>query len=291
MKEEVVLFGKTGSLVGIITDPPEVERGKNRPAVILLNAGVIHRVGPNRLYVKMARNLAAMGFVVLRFDFSGIGDSKVRDDNLPFQKSVITEAQEAINYLNAARGTERFVLGGICSGARISFQIACRDPRVVAAVLINTGTYQYNTSKALKSFIKNRKNTRYYWKIALFNSESWLKAIQGKVNYQGILRAVGFQLKSLFDRKKKGMSEGNNVIAEFRLLIERGVRLLLVYSEGDPGLDFFQMILGDEIHELTSNGRLKVEIIKRVDHTFTPLSSQENLLEAVGNWAYETAQS
>ena len=103
------------------------------------------------------------------------------------------------------------------------------------------------------------------------------------------LPRCGFQLKSLFDRKKKGMSEGNNVIAEFRLLIERGVRLLLVYSEGDPGLDFFQMILGDEIHELTSNGRLKVEIIKRVDHTFTPLSSQENLLEAVGNWARATA--
>ena len=74
-------------------------------------------------------------------------------------------------------------------------------------------------------------------------------------------------------------------------MIERGVRLLLVYSEGDPGLDFFQMILGDEIHELTSNGKLKVEIIERVDHTFTPLSSQEHLLEAVGNWARATAQN
>jgi alpha/beta superfamily hydrolase len=69
-----VLFGRTRSLVGIITDPPEAERDPQRPAIVCLNAGIIHRVGPHRLYVKMARTLAAMGFVVLRFDFSGIGD-------------------------------------------------------------------------------------------------------------------------------------------------------------------------------------------------------------------------
>lgn len=290
MKEEVVLFGKTKSLVGIITDPPEAERGKNFPGVILLNAGVIHRVGPNRLYVKMARNLAAMGFVVLRFDFSGIGDSKARADNLPFQKSVVTETREAINCLNTVRGIEQFVLSGICSGARISFQIACCDSRVIGMALINAQTYQYGASDALKSYIIKRKDTRYYWKIALFNPNSWLKAIQGKVDYQAIMRAIGFQLKSLFDRKKKVWSERNKVVADFRLLTERGVRLLLVYSEGDPGLDYFQMILGDEIHDLDSNGKLNVEIMQRVDHTLTSLSSQEHLLEVVGNWAHATAQ-
>ncbi len=290
MKEEVVLFGKTKALVGIITDPPEAKTRKNFPAVILLNAGVLHRVGPNRFYVKMARKLAAMGFVVLRFDFSGIGDSKIRADNLPLNKSVVSETQEAINWLNAARGIERFILGGICSGARISFQIACYDLRVVGAVLVNAPSYQHGASEALRSYIIKRKDTRYYWKIALINPKSWLKAIQGKVDYHAIVRSIAFQLKSLFDRKKKVWSERNKVVADFRLLTERGVRLLLVYSEGDPGLDFFQMILGDEIHDLNSNGKLNVEIMERVDHTVTPLSRQEHLLELVGNWAYETAQ-
>jgi len=83
MREEAVLFGKTRSLVGIITDPHTVVNAHNHPAIVLLNAGVLHRVGPNRLYVKIARKLASAGFVVLRFDLSGIGDSKARRDNLP----------------------------------------------------------------------------------------------------------------------------------------------------------------------------------------------------------------
>ena len=73
--EEPVLLGKSGSLAGIITDPPAHAREASRPAVILLNAGLVHRVGPGRLYVRLSRRLAAHGFVVVRFDLSGIGDS------------------------------------------------------------------------------------------------------------------------------------------------------------------------------------------------------------------------
>ena len=62
MKEEAQLFGKTNSLVGIITDPEPTEQGENRPGILLLNAGKVHRAGPNRLYVKMARQFAEMGF-------------------------------------------------------------------------------------------------------------------------------------------------------------------------------------------------------------------------------------
>ncbi len=76
MKEEALRFGPNGSLIGIVTDPSEEERGKNLPAFLLLNAGHLHRVGPNRHYVSIARKLSAMGFTVLRFDFSGIGDSE-----------------------------------------------------------------------------------------------------------------------------------------------------------------------------------------------------------------------
>jgi hypothetical protein len=72
MNEEAVLIG--GSLVGILSRPP-AGVDPAMPGVLLLNAGRIHRVGPNRLYVAIARRLAAMGFAVCRFDLSGIGDS------------------------------------------------------------------------------------------------------------------------------------------------------------------------------------------------------------------------
>lgn len=282
MREEALLFGKERSLVGIITDPREPGRDNTLPAIILLNAGIVHRVGPNRLYVKMARDLAAMGFVVLRFDFSGIGDSKVREDTLPFEKSAVSETQEAMNCLSAARDIEQFVLIGLCSGAVISLQTACFDQRAVGAVLINARFYH---DDELRSYIRNRRAARYYWNRALFDPKSWLRAIKGKTDYRNIIRVVGLQLRSLLAGKSKVSSQVNNLAADFRSLIERGVRLLLVYNEWDRGLDYLHMILGDEIHELTSSEKLRVEIIQPADHTFTPLRSQDHLLKVVRNWA------
>ena len=89
MREQAVLFGKTRSLAGVVTDPPKSTEDRKRPAIVLLNSGLVHKVGPNRLNVKLARMLATMGFPVLRFDLSGIGDSKYREDNLPVEKSAV----------------------------------------------------------------------------------------------------------------------------------------------------------------------------------------------------------
>lgn len=69
------LFGKTGSRVGVITDPPDTARNPQLPALLCVKAGSIPRVGPNRLSVKPAGTLAAMGLVVFRFDFSGVVES------------------------------------------------------------------------------------------------------------------------------------------------------------------------------------------------------------------------
>ena len=63
--EMVVRFGDAESLVGIVTLP---SAPTNSTAVVLLNAGVIHRVGPHRMNVQLARRLAARGFTALRFD-------------------------------------------------------------------------------------------------------------------------------------------------------------------------------------------------------------------------------
>ena len=66
MKEYAVLLGKDRSLVGILTEngDTDISEQKDLTGVLLLNAGLIHHIGPNRIYVKMARMLASMGFVV-----------------------------------------------------------------------------------------------------------------------------------------------------------------------------------------------------------------------------------
>jgi pimeloyl-ACP methyl ester carboxylesterase len=290
MKEGALLFGKTKSLVGIITYPLESLATVNVPAVVILNAGIIHRVGPNRLHVKMARTLAAMGFVVLRCDFSGIGDSGVRQDALPFKKSAVEEAQEAMDCLHEATGIEKFVLMGMCSGATISFRTACSDRRVVGAVLINARGHIHGVNDKLDSYLRNRTLTRHYWRIILFSSfraKNWLKAVTGKVELWGIISKMmmGFEIGSLFGENKKVSSQATHVSAKLRSLSERGVRLLHIYSEGDEGLDYLHVILGGQLQEWRSDGRLDMEVIQGANHTFTLLWSQDHLVKVVQDWA------
>ena len=277
MKEEALLFGKTRSLVGIITDPQAAKRSQNLPGVIFLNAGIIHRVGFNRIYVKMARDLAAMGFVGFRFDFSGIGDSSVRGDNLSVEKRWVSETQEAMNCLSAARGIARFVLIGSCSGAYASLKTAYCDPRVMGTVLINL-----QGEKAL---------ARYYWRLTLSNPKIWLRTISGKARYRGFMRMVNNQLRSLFSRKREDASTADTIASDLRLLAKRGINVLLVHCEWDQGLDYFRAALGDDIHELSASGKLCIETIPGMSHEFHLLWGQEHLLQTVHTWALQSVDA
>ena len=275
MREEAVLFGKTRSLVGIITDPHPVVNAHNHPAIVLLNAGVLHRVGPNRLYVKIARTLASAGFVVLRFDLSGIGDSKARRDNLPlsFDKSAVSDAQEAMDFLTTARGVQRFVLMGLCSGADNAFRVACVDSRVVGAVLINF--YAVGTTEYLFHSHSRR----------LLNYRSWWRLITGKSEIWSILRSkIAKQTRQL--NKDLVVPSMEKVIADLRSLVNRGVDLCFIYSASGPALYNYRSRFENEVRSLRSHGKLRVEFFSESDHALTLLSDQESVVKVIHDWAH-----
>lgn len=280
MKEEAVLFGKTRSLVGVLTDPPIYNGNGLSPAVILLNPGIVHRVGPGRVYVKMARALAAIGFEVLRFDFSGIGDSGVRRDHLPFEKSAVQEAQDAMDWLSAARGTRHFILLGGCSGAQVALQTACSDPRVVGAVLLNFVLAETSESNADPDRT-SRTAGFYYWNFALFDPKSWGKLLTGRANYRNLIRVLGAQARSKLTSAGKTSHESAQFQAQLRLLAGRSVQLTFVCSQGDPCVHDLQEAGGNELKRLCAMGGMTLKIIPRSDHTFSSLSDHERLLQVI----------
>lgn len=282
MREETLLFGNPASLVGIITEPPQGVRSHNLPALILLNAGIVHRVGPNRLYVKLARRLAGMGFVVLRFDFSGIGDSASREDGLPFEKSSVRETQEAMDALSAAKGAKQFILLGLCSGAVASFQTAWHDPRVLGIVLMNAQDYFHDE---LMSYVSDRRIAQAYWG-KVFNPKSWVKVLTGKTHYHGILRTIRFQLGRMIGLQRRALSEANHIRQKLCILAERSVHILLIYSDSGQDIDYRRVVLGDQSGWMGSYGNLKIEIIPGADHIFNSLSSQEHLFKVIQEWVH-----
>ena len=194
IQEEAVVFGVHSPLSGVTTSPPELDTDSNCPAVILLNAGTTHRVGPNRLYVRLARHLARTGLVVLRFDLSGIGDSPVRRDDVPYPESVLLETREAMDFLAQRHGIREFVLSGICSGGATAFVVARRDPRVVGALMINAQGHLHADHPEWTEAIRRRALRRHSWRIALFSTfrgRNWQKLFAGQL---GLERVVSMTL-------------------------------------------------------------------------------------------------
>ena len=286
MKEHAFLFGDGGGLVGVLTDPPGLvpSRGAGGPlGAILLNAGVIHRVGPSRLYVHLARDLATLGCVAARFDHSGIGDSPVRRDGASFEESSLVEAREAMDALQESRGVERFILIGLCSGAVTAFDTAGVDDRVVGVVLINP--QGFDQSPEWNSYIVNRGDARRYWTRSLFSATSWWNAITGRVDYKRLVGVLWRQASGPGSARSVVSSVVTRVGADLEKLMRREVRTLLVCSEGDDGIEYMNVILQKDVRTLPPAAELTVEILPGADHSLTLLDSQRRVVDVVRAWA------
>ena len=96
MDEVVALDGGRG--FGLLTRSKGAPKGR---AVVLFNAGLIHRMGPFRLHVHLARRLAEQGLDVFRFDMPRIGDAPAGTH--PDAESVVREALDAVQASTGAR--------------------------------------------------------------------------------------------------------------------------------------------------------------------------------------------
>jgi pimeloyl-ACP methyl ester carboxylesterase len=103
---------------------------------VFFNAGFLHRVGPHRLHVHLARDLSRMGFSSLRVDLAGTGDSPPRP-GLTNQQSVAADYDEILRVLESRLARVPLILGGLCAGADNAIRLAPKDSRVVGLVLLD----------------------------------------------------------------------------------------------------------------------------------------------------------
>ncbi|NDK38758.1 alpha/beta hydrolase [Pseudoxanthomonas gei] len=135
-RETAHLFG--AGLVGIL----HAAAGPAHPdvAVILLNAGMVHRIGPHRGSVELARAVAGAGYPVFRYDQSGLGDSPVSAHVSAERRHL--EITSAMALVTARTGATRFVVGGICSAADDAFHLASIEPRIHGLLLLDGLAYR-----------------------------------------------------------------------------------------------------------------------------------------------------
>jgi alpha-beta hydrolase superfamily lysophospholipase len=285
MSEQAVVFGDADGLVGVVTDPPTADRSavecKPCPAVILFGAGFIHRVGPNRLNVKLARRLAARGFTVLRFDLAGFGDSA--PTSLPLAESAMRDTIAAMDFLAASRGAREFLLVGLCSGAACALYAAWRDRRVVGAALLNPRPRH----SGLFARLHQRCVVRKYRQLGLSDPASFLQTVAWKGSLKKAWRigraAAGIARGGT--NQDDGMQEIASVAAKLHAMAERGVRFLVVASEWDQAWDYVELIRAEAHFAPRLPEEIAVHAVAGADHTFTLERLQQSLFAAIDDWS------
>ena len=279
MSEDVVRFGPDHTLVGILHSPPAETLPASLPGVVLLNAGILHRVGPNRLYVQIARRLASRGFHVLRFDLAGIGDSgNAMSGGAP--RTHRDDVNDAMACLLERGRTDRFLFMGICMGARIALDVAAEDPRVDGAVLME-GIYikslRYHVSRVVRP-------------------EKWLRVLTGKShNLKRVRAKVASALPGPPGERSVptagspdpiGSGEAHqDAKAMLGRMLSRGTKVLLVFRDGNEIAHNYSLRrAGTDIDATGLPSGLEVSFIPFADHTFTPLVSQDLLIRRTITW-------
>ena len=185
-RERLVQFGADDHLIGTLTEPAGTSgevAGAVPCGVIFLNSGVIHRIGPHRVHVKLARAVAEDGLPSLRLDLTGLGDSGRTRATDGMLAQVSRDIRSAIDLLQAQTGVQRVVLAGICSGAEYGYQYAPDDDRVAGLVMVDGYSFANRRTQLLRWGLRLRTLT---WPVLR-------KAVLGRLQRLREARADGHE--------------------------------------------------------------------------------------------------
>jgi alpha-beta hydrolase superfamily lysophospholipase len=291
-RKEQPFFTDQGRLFGVLTRPA-VPAG--RPAIILANAGAIHRIGPNRLHVTLARAWTELGFPVLRLDLGGLGDSPPvpgMPENEPYSARAVADIGEAVAALRSAGEAQGIVVAGLCAGAHAAFHAARQLRGIVGVLLINPIVLYWTPSDALEVppwMMQHR--VKWYGKSAM-RFASWGKLLRGHVDIFSAVETVSLwardrtaagvrALKGRVDLMASGQVGRDDVEQDLVSLCGRGVDVALLFSRGDPGFDNLGFSDASRLRRLTQLHNFAHYEVPLEGHTFATLPAQRMLVETL----------
>jgi dienelactone hydrolase len=283
-RERVVRFGAGQGLAGILSAPRDAR--PDVPHVVFVNAGVVHRVGPNRLYVDVARALSALGYPVLRFDLAGLGDSEAGGGGMSLTEAAVADVQAAFDFLSRTRKATSFVLFGLCSGANYSLLTAFADPRVVGAMLIDPSTTR--TRRGEMIHLSRRLLHAATWGSLLTLRHPAFRRSLGRMRTVSVLRNVSVlqvaERESVERAREVQAPSREAVRASLQQLVDRGTQLMMVFTGGVNHVYNYREQLFDLFPGFDFRGQLRLEYMPYTDHTVSDVASRTELIEAVREW-------
>ncbi len=284
LTERPVLLCSMAVLFGVITEPFEGE--KRRRAVILLNVGAEYHIGSNRMYVLLARHWARHGYTVLRLDLAGLGDSATRPqrpDNEVFPAAALEDIHVAIEFMRTTYEASEITLGGLCSGAYHSLRAAVAGFPVNRILVVNPMNFygaEGMTAENLQESVDVTRNFAFYRK-RLLSGAIWKRILTGHFNIWRIARIVIRRPLLTVESGLRDLARGMRIHLphdlgwELEDLVSRGIRIVFVFSRGEPGIDVLRIQAGSSLGRLAKDCVLHV--IDSADHIFSQRTTRAEL--------------
>ncbi|HEY9131295.1 MAG TPA: alpha/beta fold hydrolase [Dyella sp.] len=260
--EKAFRFGRAQHLIGI-AGLPQSEPGT--VGVIVLNAGMVHRIGPFRLHVDLTRRLNAAGYPTLRFDLSTLGDSGSSGESQTKVQQVNADVGDAMRLLDEQAGCKRFVLVGLCSGAQNVHSVACTDTHVAGAVFLDG--YAYRTfGYRLRHYLPR-----------LFDLKRWRHALT-RARPAAAPRAASEPVFAV------APSPRDVVRADLAGMVERGQRMCLIYTGGISHFFNHARQFRECFGSVMNHPFVSTQFLREVDHTYILSGDRSRLIEGIERW-------
>lgn len=276
MAEQTLILGSENNLVATLTLSALRATGDPGYAAILTNSGVIPRIGPHRMNVHLARRFAAMGIPSVRFDLSGLGDSRHSSGTLPVSQQWVVDTRSVMDTAQSLFGCDRFFMVGFCSGAEVAHLVALEDRRLRAAVLWDLYAYPTMQSR-LRTFMYRLRRAglqgAFHKLIARF------KRMPG-----------GAQRGASTDAEEKGVAQPWHVppIEEYarriQTLVDDSVELLFAFCGGEPEWFNHRGQFRAMFDPYGFVERVAFEYLEISDHLITRREAQQAFTDMVVQW-------
>jgi pimeloyl-ACP methyl ester carboxylesterase len=263
------------NLFAIATEPRGGEI--HRMGVILLNAGATHHVGPNRMYVTLARRWAEQGYLVVRMDLGGLGDSPLAqgvEENEVYPPDAVVQIRAAVDFMRSRYGATSIAIGGLCSGAFHALQAAVANVGVTRIIMVNPLNFFWREGRTQQDLqrLGYIHNPKMYLRQNI-PSRFWKKLFSGQVNVPRlaeIYAKYGYELMQWRVRdiaRSLRLPLPRDLGSELEDAASRGIGIVFLFADGEPGIALLRHQAGSAVKRLGQ--RCRIHTIEGADHIFS----------------------
>ncbi len=260
MIKPVTFRNRGQQLVGVLHIPDTLKNRERAPGVVMFHGFAGNKVENHRLFVQTARSLSGSGFVVLRFDFRGSGDSDgdFEDMTIPGETS---DAEKVLTYLARQRWVNNEAVGvlGLSMGGRVGAILASKDKRVKFLILYSAALSPLRPRFMSDADVEARK------------------AMEKALNSGGAVKVrEGWYLKKPF-------FDTVDDTVPLDVIHRISVPILIVHGEKDEVVPLSDSTKAFEIVK-SLNRKNELHIIRGGDHVFLEKEHTQEVIKKTQDW-------